>query len=152
MSASPTNAQPCPDIGKGWLVQTIPRKTGNHIDRYWYSPCGRRFRSRPEVDRFLQSKTTPKPHVKHALGGVISKYFPGEGGDCERSFKGKITSYDPVRKLYKIVYEDDDEEEMSEGEIDELIDQKKKEKKRKSSAKSGEYLSKSSIVDGIAAA
>mmetsp|Transcript_21573 Transcript_21573/g.35272 ORF Transcript_21573/g.35272 Transcript_21573/m.35272 type:complete len:1185 (-) Transcript_21573:86-3640(-) len=46
-----TKASDCPD---GWLVRTVPRKKGNHVDRYFYSPkLGIRFRSKVEVARFL---------------------------------------------------------------------------------------------------
>ena len=138
MSTPHPDAVPCPDVGEGWLIQTVPRKTGNHIDRYWYSPCGRRFRSRPEVDRFLakkKSRDSKNNTFKHALGKKIYKRFPTNYGS--REFGGEIVSYDTKRKLYKIVYEDGDDEEMSDGEIDHLLSKKKSQKK---SSKLGELV------------
>ena len=42
------------DFPDGWLVRTVPRKNGNHVDRYFYSPkLNIRFRSKVEVSRFL---------------------------------------------------------------------------------------------------
>jgi hypothetical protein len=127
MSTPPPDAAPCPEIGKGWFLQTVPRKHGKHIDRYWYSPCGRRFRSRPEVDRFIQStESKEKIALKHALGKVIYKKFPSYGSELVE-FKGTIENYEPDRNLYKIVYEDGDEEEMSEEDIDMLLSRMKNE-------------------------
>lgn len=140
MSTPPPDAIPCPDLGKGWLIQTVPRKTGKNIDRYWYSPCGRRFRSRPEVDRFLakeKSRDSKSRIFKHSLGKRIYKSFRSESG-AEREFGGEIVSYDTKRKLYTVVYEDGDDEEMSDGEIDRLLSMKKSQKR--SSEKSGEFF------------
>lgn len=53
-----------------------------------------------------------------------------EGCDAiKKEFVGTIECYDQRRKLYKVVYEDDDEEELSEGEIDELIKRKRNERR-----------------------
>lgn len=57
-SSPPISAseQPCPDIGEGWTVQIVPRKSGKWADRYYFSPGGKsRFRSLPEVERYLKS-------------------------------------------------------------------------------------------------
>ena len=37
----------------GWRREVIPRKTVSGADAYYYSPCGKRMRSRPDVQRFL---------------------------------------------------------------------------------------------------
>jgi hypothetical protein len=142
MSTPPSDAAPCPEIGKGWFLQTVPRKHGKHIDRYWYSPCGRKFRSRPEVDRFIQSTgSKEKLTLKHALGKVIYKKFPSGSSDELVEFKGTIENYDPDRKLYKIVYDDGDEEEMSDEDIDLVMKRKKNElrnERRKAARSAGE--------------
>ena len=46
---------PDPTIGPGWTVQSIPRKADGRVDKYWYFQ-GRRFRSRAEIDRFLNEE------------------------------------------------------------------------------------------------
>lgn len=149
MLSPPHDAAPCPDIGEGWSIQTVARKTGNQVDRYFYSPCGQRFRSRVEVDRFLHpDKVKRSCHeldkIKHVLGKVIFKSFCLNDAGEEREFEGTITEYDSKRKLYKTVYEDGDEEEMSEGEVDRLLSRTKN-KKRKLFIKSGEYYKKPSL-------
>ena len=37
----------------GWRREVIPRKTVSGADAYYYSPCGKRMRSKPDVQRFL---------------------------------------------------------------------------------------------------
>ena len=47
----------CPEYGPGWIVKGYERKSGTlkgHLDKYWFSPCGRKLRSRKEVERFLK--------------------------------------------------------------------------------------------------
>ncbi|KAL3790418.1 hypothetical protein HJC23_013590 [Cyclotella cryptica] len=71
--------------------------------------------------------TRTKPHLKemkYSVGQKLSKRFISEESDTERSFSGQITDYDKETKLYKIVYEDDDTEELSEGEIEMLLKRK----------------------------
>ncbi|KAL7552188.1 hypothetical protein ACHAWF_015871 [Thalassiosira exigua] len=60
-SISPTSRstlEPCPSIGPGWTVRSVPRSkrsgSGSRvIDRFFHSPCGRVFRSKRAVERFL---------------------------------------------------------------------------------------------------
>jgi len=40
----------------GWRRAVIPRKTVQGADAYYYSPCGKRMRSKPDVQRFLDKK------------------------------------------------------------------------------------------------
>ena len=37
----------------GWRLEKVERKTSNHIDRYWYTKTGNKFRSRVKVWMFL---------------------------------------------------------------------------------------------------
>jgi len=37
----------------GWRREVIARKTVQGADAYYYSPCGKRMRSKPDVQRFL---------------------------------------------------------------------------------------------------
>lgn len=58
---------PPPD---GWRREVVPRKTVQGSDAYYYSPCGTRFRSKPEVQRFLDL-VRPEGHY----GGVSIDSF-----------------------------------------------------------------------------
>lgn len=46
---------PAEEFPSGWTKQHVPRSTTNSkvVDTYYYSPNGLKFRSRPEVNRFL---------------------------------------------------------------------------------------------------
>ncbi|XP_074267967.1 methyl-CpG-binding domain-containing protein 7-like [Silene latifolia] len=51
----------------GWIVEDVPRKLGSNIrsDRYYIDPAtGQRFRSMPEVQRFLGTERCNKPKRK----------------------------------------------------------------------------------------
>ena len=53
----PDFVESCPEYGPGWIVKGYERKSGTlkgHLDKYWFSPCGRKLRSRKEVERFLK--------------------------------------------------------------------------------------------------
>ena len=41
---------------EGWRREVIPRKSVQGADAYYYSPCGKRMRSKPDVQRFLDKK------------------------------------------------------------------------------------------------
>lgn len=46
--------QPAVDFPEGWITRTIPRPKGEKTDTYYFSPIlGFKFRSKPEVRRFL---------------------------------------------------------------------------------------------------
>ena len=49
--------EPAPQIGEGWIRQSIARSSGgkSRVDHYYVSPGGRKFRSMPEVQRYLDS-------------------------------------------------------------------------------------------------
>ncbi|XP_071737889.1 methyl-CpG-binding domain-containing protein 7-like [Rutidosis leptorrhynchoides] len=50
-SISPRSSFKLPD---GWVVEMVPRRTGDHIDRYYYEPgSGQRFRSLVAVQKYL---------------------------------------------------------------------------------------------------
>lgn len=50
------------------------------------------------------------------VGATIQKHFDGHG-----LFKGTVTGHDAKQGLWKVVYEDDDTEEMTTGEITPLV-------------------------------
>ena len=57
---------------------------------------------------------------KYVLGTIVSKEFaiPGRGQKKKlQHFKGKVKAYNPKNQLYRIIYEDGDEEEMDERDI-----------------------------------
>nr|ACF05483.1 methyl-CpG-binding domain type 2/3a [Patiria pectinifera] len=46
----------CPFLPKGWKKEEVIRKSGlsaGKTDIYYHSPCGRKFRSKPQLARFL---------------------------------------------------------------------------------------------------
>lgn len=45
--------QGVPPPPTGWRREVVPRKTVAGADAYYYSPCGKRMRSKPDVQRFL---------------------------------------------------------------------------------------------------
>ena len=52
---------------EGWTVKIEQRMTGNsagQLDAYWYSPKGKKFRSRNEVARHLGLAAAPPPVKK----------------------------------------------------------------------------------------
>ncbi|KAL9189470.1 hypothetical protein ACHAXT_009145 [Thalassiosira profunda] len=48
--AAPT---PCPSIGEGWTQSVVSRSGSTVSDRYYFSPKGKKFRSKAEVTRYL---------------------------------------------------------------------------------------------------
>jgi hypothetical protein len=56
----------------GWRREVIPRKTVSGADAYYYSPCGKRMRSRPDVQRFLDKS---KEQGKYLDVGIESFDF-----------------------------------------------------------------------------
>ena len=58
--ASPEDAPPHVGAGvpappEGWRREVIPRRSTLGADAYYYSPCGKRMRSKPDVQRFLDA-------------------------------------------------------------------------------------------------
>ena len=54
---NPDFVHSCPEYGQGWIVKGYTRQNGGqkgHTDKYWFSPCGRKLRSKKEVERFLK--------------------------------------------------------------------------------------------------
>ena len=112
----------------GWRREVIPRKTVSGADAYYYSPCGKRMRSKPDVQRFLDKC---KEQGKYLDVGVESFDFatgdrrgvavkaPERGGDAtETEADGKD---DPVRKPAKRAKKEEPatkEAPMAEGEME----------------------------------
>jgi len=69
----------------------------------------------------IEEPETPK----HKLGTIVSKEFEDDDGKM-KPFAGVITSYDSEHKLYKIQYEDDDNEELDYKEVLEILVKKNK--------------------------
>ena len=63
----------------------------------------------------------------YKVGTKVSKSFFDEEIQEERPYTGRVISYNPKRKLYKIKYdEDDDSEELSDSEMDDVVVEQKK--------------------------
>ena len=54
----PTRAELKRGIPRNFTVQEVPRKTGSHVDKYYYSPTGKKYRSVPEVLRSLDDSSS----------------------------------------------------------------------------------------------
>ena len=48
---------------EGWRREVVPRKSVQGADAYYYSPCGKRMRSKPDVQRFLDKKRPEGKYV-----------------------------------------------------------------------------------------
>jgi len=74
---------------------------------------------------------------KYGVGTAVSKEFYDKDIDKFRSFSGKVISYNINNMLYRIRYEDDDEEDLSEKKLAKIVIGKgissKQSKKRKRS-------------------
>ena len=91
----------------GWRREVIPRKTVSGADAYYYSPCGKRMRSKPDVQRFLDKS---KEQGKYLDVGIESFDFatgdrrgvpakaPERGGDATKT---DAEAKDPARKPAK---------------------------------------------------
>ena len=77
---------PAPEIGPGWTIHIVPRKNQGpgkkNYDKFMYSPHGRKFRSMPDVLRYIgnpiekpkpQSFAFAYPNVKHRTPTTASK-------------------------------------------------------------------------------
>ncbi|KAL3794677.1 hypothetical protein HJC23_010105 [Cyclotella cryptica] len=70
----------------GWTMRCIIRPTDNsrkpHVDRYFFSPGGRKFRSKPEVARFLECLAAAqgdeaRAAIQFAQGDVVGNRADG---------------------------------------------------------------------------
>jgi hypothetical protein len=59
---------------------------------------------------------------RYKIGATVSKVFVDEKIGKERPFSGNVIGYDKEEKLYKIKYEDGDEEEIGEVDLSKIID------------------------------
>ena len=57
-AAAASERQPAPDVGEGWTTEEVTRKGGKTAgskDKYWYSPSGKKFRSKAEIGRYKEA-------------------------------------------------------------------------------------------------
>jgi len=64
----------------------------------------------------LDKLCTKVRRAKYAMGMYVRKEFPPHGW-----FTGKVISYEPPSKLYKVRYDDGDVEELGEAELEEVL-------------------------------
>ena len=48
---------PCRDIGEGWTQKVVARKNSAVVDRYYFAPNGKKFRSVVEINSYLNPDT-----------------------------------------------------------------------------------------------
>ena len=75
---------------------------------------------------------------KHTIGSHVSKLFEDDDGE-EKPFSGIVKSYDEEYKLYQIVYEDDDSEELTYAEVSEILVKKSDSEKEEANSLLGSY-------------
>ncbi len=117
------------DLPDGWHVRSVPRKTGKHSDRYFYSPkLNIRFRSKVKVARFLDcltkhqgdeekawsvlEKQKAKPvasKTKHKRSSVDATTKPSTDASANRERRSSTSSTDgsmscPQRKITIVEY------------------------------------------------
>merc|ERR1719244_194238 len=66
------NSTSAPDtesrLPPGWRLKTVKRLKGERRDHYLYSPCGKRFRSAPQLKEYL--------NLNHHKLGLTIDHFP----------------------------------------------------------------------------
>ena len=67
---------------------------------------------------------------RYKIGATVSKVFVDEKIGKERPFSGNVIGYDKEEKLYKIKYEDGDEEEIGEVDLSKIIDDEGSDKRQ----------------------
>ena len=102
------SAEGVPAPPPGWRREVIPRKTVSGADAYYYSPCGKRMRSKPDVQRFLDKSKEQGKYLDvniesfdFATGdrrGVPAKAPGASGGDATKT---DADAKDPNRKPAK---------------------------------------------------
>jgi len=83
-AAASAERQPASDVGEGWTSIEVTRKGGKTAgtkDRYWYSPSGKKFRSKAEIGRF-----------KDALATLVGADDEGDEDKAWKLFKGGAKS------------------------------------------------------------
>ena len=117
-AAAASERQPAPDVGEGWTTEEVTRKGGKTAgskDKYWYSPSGKKFRSKAEIGRYKEAlakeegdedaawklvkgakKSTPSSSAK---GKAKAKSAASAGATSSRSSsKKKAASTSPKKK------------------------------------------------------
>lgn len=75
--------QAASDVGAGWTVEEVTRKGGKTAgtkDKYWYSPAGKKFRSKAEIGRFKDALATLAGTDEEGDEDKAWKLFKGSGG------------------------------------------------------------------------
>jgi len=95
-------------LPKGWRTETTTRKSGGtkgRQDLYWYSPGGKKFRSKLEVKRFLAYDSPQKGEVKKTQNSDSKlkrkRSSPSSRPTAKRARTIKKTTGDSVSKTAK---------------------------------------------------
>ena len=96
-SQSPAGAQrqAASDVGEGWTLEEVTRKGGKTAgtkDKYWYSPAGKKFRSRAEIGRFKDALATLVGTDEEGDEDKAWKLFKGGGGGSSAKKKSTPSS------------------------------------------------------------
>jgi len=121
------NIKELPELGPGWKVSIVPRRTGERADYYYFSPAGERFRSMKEAkanaetellqdvrdqesSSFDQESSSDEGPTsiknKFGVGYKFRKQFADESGMNLGWFDGEVvdilTSTDSYKCLYAV--------------------------------------------------
>ena len=117
------NTKGAPPPPPGWRREVIPRKTVHGADAYYYSPCGKRMRSKPDVQRFLDKCHDAGKYIDVS----IDSFDFSTGGSKPAKTE---TEEAPAKKAKKGDEEDKEEKTKKKGD-----EEDKEEKKKKKGAK-----------------
>ncbi|KAJ9543638.1 hypothetical protein OSB04_023345 [Centaurea solstitialis] len=82
----------------GWIVEEVPRKTGSHVDRYYYEPrTGQRFRSLIAAQKHLAEQEENSP-LSVILEELIENNLPLSKAFKLRSSKKNHGAYESWKK------------------------------------------------------
>ena len=116
--------------GSGEKVEVLIRYDGNRGPARSYLPSdvvrGVSVDGVPDVARERRPSKEEgsrggRRRPKFRIGTRVRKSFPDGDGGGGRLFSGRVTAYDGPAGLYRVRYEDGDEEEMEEDELEEFV-------------------------------
>ncbi|XP_063232688.1 methyl-CpG-binding domain protein 3 isoform X2 [Bacillus rossius redtenbacheri] len=115
----------CTALPKGWQREEVPRKTGlsaGKIDVYYYSPDGKKFRSKPQLARYL-GNTLDLATFDFRSGKVNSllmrknKKQRGTQFDYSRGIRNDASLVPPIRQTASIFKQPVTVYKMQEGKV-----------------------------------
>ena len=81
-----------PEIGPGWTVSIVPRKSGERNDYYYFSPTGQRFRGLKlaKAQAASEKAKDEQDKIPFGVGYKFSKKFENENGNSLGWYDGEV--------------------------------------------------------------